>query len=54
MVHRRADLHPCIGPRLPDARLHQAVEFILSRQNPDHGFGIFPTWALAAASTESD
>ena len=41
MVHRRADLHPCIGPRLPDARLHQAVEFILSRQNPDHGFGTY-------------
>ncbi len=41
MVHRRADLHPCIGPQLPDARLHQAVEFILSRQNPDHGFGTY-------------
>jgi lanosterol synthase len=41
MVHRRADLHECIGPRLPDTRLYQAVEFILSRQNPDHGFGTY-------------
>jgi hypothetical protein len=41
MVHRRADLHPCTGSRLPDARLYQAVEFILSRQNPDHGFGTY-------------
>jgi lanosterol synthase len=41
MVHRRADLQPCIGPRLPDTRLYQAIEFILSRQNPDHGFGTY-------------
>lgn len=40
-VHRRPDLQAAIGPRLPDARLHQAVEFILSRQNPDHGFGTY-------------
>ena len=26
---------------MPDARLYQAVEFILSRQNPDHGFGTY-------------
>jgi lanosterol synthase len=41
MVHRRADLQECTGPRLPDVRLYQAVEFILSRQNPDHGFGTY-------------
>lgn len=41
MVHRRADLYQCTGPRLPDTRLYQAVEFILSRQNPDHGFGTY-------------
>jgi squalene/oxidosqualene cyclase-like protein len=40
-VHRRPDLQAGIGPRLPDARLYQAVEFILSRQNPDHGFGTY-------------
>ena len=26
---------------MPDQRLYQAVEFILSRQNPDHGFGTY-------------
>ena len=40
-VNRTPGLQSCIGPRLPDARLYQAVEFILSRQNPDHGFGTY-------------
>jgi squalene/oxidosqualene cyclase-like protein len=40
-VHRQPGLRAAIGPRLPDARLYQAVEFILSRQNPDHGFGTY-------------
>ena len=40
-AHRRADLQPFLGDRLPDLRLYQAVEFILSRQNPDGGFGTY-------------
>jgi squalene/oxidosqualene cyclase-like protein len=40
-VHRRADLLPLLGDRLSDLRLYQAVEFILSRQNPDGGFGTY-------------
>lgn len=40
-VHRRADLQPFLGDRLSDLRLYQAVEFILSRQNPDGGFGTY-------------
>lgn len=40
-VHRRPGLQAAIGPRLPDSRLYQAVEFILSRQNRDDGFGTY-------------
>ncbi len=40
-AHRRADLLPSLRDRLPDLRLYQAVEFILSRQNPDGGFGTY-------------
>ena len=40
-VHRTPDLQSYLGPRLPDTRLYEAVEFILSRQNPDHGFGTY-------------
>jgi squalene/oxidosqualene cyclase-like protein len=40
-VHRRADLRSSIGSRLPAGRLYEAVGFILSRQNPDGGFGTY-------------
>lgn len=40
-VHRRAELQSGIGPRISAARLCQAVDFILSRQNPDGGFGTY-------------
>ncbi len=40
-VHRRADLRSLIGPPLPAGRLYEAVGFILSRQNPDGGFGTY-------------
>jgi lanosterol synthase len=40
-VHRRAELQSGIGPRIPAARLCQAADFILSRQNPDGGFGTY-------------
>jgi squalene/oxidosqualene cyclase-like protein len=57
LVHRRADLREFTGPRLPDPRLYQAVEFILSRQNPDGGFGTYertrgPAWLEKLNSTE--
>jgi len=57
LVHRRADLHECIGPRVPDSRLYQAVEFICSRQNPDGGFGTYertrgPAWLERLNPTE--
>jgi Squalene-hopene cyclase N-terminal domain len=42
MAHRRADLHGCIGPRLPDARLYQRS----SSSSPDRT----PTTASAPTS----
>jgi lanosterol synthase len=57
LVHRRADLQECTGPRVPQARLYQAVEFICSRQNPDGGFGTYertrgPAWLEKLNPTE--
>ena len=57
LVHRRADLHSPAGPRVPDARLYQAAEFILSRQNRDGGFGTYerarsPAWLEKLNPTE--
>jgi lanosterol synthase len=56
-VHQRSDLQSVIRPRLPDTRLYQAVEFILSRQNPDGGFSTYertrgPAWLEKLNPTE--
>jgi squalene cyclase len=57
LVHRRADLHECASPRVPQARLYEAVEFICSRQNADGGFGTYertrgPAWLEKLNPTE--
>lgn len=57
LVHRRPDLQEWTGPRVPDARLCQAAEFICSRQNRDGGFGTYerargPAWLEKLNPTE--
>jgi len=41
LIHDRPDLSKALVRRLPDSRIHQAVGFVLARQNADGGFGAY-------------
>ena len=48
IAHRRTDLLAYLGAPVPDQRLYEAVEFILSRQNPDAPSGASGSCSLCS------